>query len=47
VYVELPDVESSNDGDVDDAVLEVSCSVFMHHGQYFCNKLRAELQDHI
>jgi len=47
VYVELPDVESSDDGDVDNAVPEASCSVSMDHGQYFCNKLGAELQDHI
>jgi len=36
MYVELPDVESSDDGDVvDDAVPEASCSVSMDHSQSF------------
>jgi len=36
VYVELPDVKSSDDGDVDDdAVPEASCLVSMDHGQIF------------
>ena len=47
MYIKLPDVKSSDDNDVDDAVTEASCSVSMDHGQYFCNKFGAELQDHI
>jgi len=46
-FFQLLDVESSDDGDVDNAVPETSCSVSMDHRQYFCSKLGAELQDHI
>jgi len=36
VYVELPNIERSDNGDVDvDAVPEASCSVSMDHGQFF------------
>ena len=36
MYVKLPDVESSDDGDVDDnAVPEASCSVSIDHSQSF------------
>ena len=47
MYVELLDVESSDNGDVDNAVPEASCSVYINHRQYFCNKLGAKLHDHI